>query len=194
MRKGERKKQPIGRKTAVSILISILIPTIFIFVMLIIFKLIWVLPFLLLGIIITAGIANRKRPDFFAALRKPRNEANLSIGLNPQFKPSSSARRSYMMLVRISRASGEQITINCSPFVIGRAPASDYCISDGFVSNRHLVIEYNADKKLCFATDVSTNGSYLNGVRMQNNICRPLQQGDTLQIAGLMFRVEYMHF
>ena len=148
----------------------VLIPVLFIVVLLIAFKLYWLLPFLLLLLIIAAGITNRLQPTFFAA------------------------RRSYMMLVSLSHGSSQQITINASPFVIGRAPESDFCISDNYVSNRHLVIEFVDEENRCYATDVSTNGSYLNSVRMQNNVRRPLCQGDTLQIAGLLFRVEYVHF
>lgn len=195
-KKATENKPAISRKAAVSILVTILVPVIFLFVLLIVFKLIWVVPFLLLIIIIIAGIANKKRPDFFRALRKPKNAPGSTIGTKPYtgFKPSSSVRRSYMMLVSINHGANQQITINSSPFVIGHASTSDFCISDSYVSNRHLVIEYVPEKKLCYATDVSLNGSYLNSVRMQNNVRRPLHHGDTLQIAGLMYRVEYVHF
>ena len=99
-----------------------------------------------------------------------------------------------MMLVGITNGLGQQITVNGSPFVIGRAPESDFCIADEYVSSRHLVIDYAAEENRCYATDVSSNGTYLNSVRMQNNVRRPLYQGDTLQIAGLLYRVEYVHF
>lgn len=192
--KDENKSRPIGRKIAVSILITVLIPAIFVFVLLFLFKLFWVIPFYLLAIIIAAGIVNRKRPEFFRALRKPKKPSLLDLPKPAEFSHSSAKRRAYMMLVSISNAANQQITINSSPFVIGRASTSDFCIADGYVSSRHLVIEFNPESKLCYATDVSTNGSYLNSVRMQNNVRRPLHHGDTLQIAGLMFRVEYVHF
>ena len=99
-----------------------------------------------------------------------------------------------MMLVGISQGVGQQIAVDTSPFVIGRAPESDYRIADNYVSGRHLVIEYDEDSNRCYATDVSSNGTSLNSVRMQNNVRRPLYQGDTLQIAGLLFRVEYVNF
>lgn len=182
------------RRDAVSVLILILAPTIFGIVLLIAFNLFWLLPVVLLLLIIAAGIAKKRRPDFFEALRKKKKKKLADVKLSDEFKPSSSARRSFMMLVGISNGAQEQITINSSPFVIGREPGSDYCMSDNYVSKRHLVIEYDAKDMLCYATDVSSNGSYLNSVRMQNNIRRPLRQGDTLQIAGIMFRVEYVHF
>lgn len=185
----------MSRRDAVSILILILAPVIFVVVLLIAFNLLWLLPVLLLVLIVAAGIANKKRPDFFAALRKKKKiKQEVVQKHSDEFKPSSSARRSFMMLVGISNGAREQVTVNSSPFVIGREAGSDYRISDNYVSKQHLVIEYNADDMLCYATDVSSNGSYLNSVRMQNNIRRPLHQGDTLQIAGHMFRVEYVHF
>lgn len=99
-----------------------------------------------------------------------------------------------MMLVGISQGVGQQIAVDTSPFVIGRAPESDYRIPDNYVSGRHLIIEYDESDNRCYATDVSSNGTSLNSVRMQNNVRRPLYQGDTLQIAGLLFRVEYVNF
>ena len=192
--KEKNTPEPIRKKTAVSILIVVLLPTLFAIILLIAFKAIWAIPFLLLLLIIAAGIVKKVRPDFFAALRRNRKEeAHFNMPAQTQFHPSS-ARRSYMMLVSISNTSGQQITINSSPFVIGRAPESDFCISDSYVSSRHLIIELDTNDNLCYVTDVSSNGTYLNSVRMQNNVRRPLHQGDTLQIAGLLFRVEYVHF
>ncbi len=194
--KDEKNKTAISKRTAVIVLICVLVPLVFALVLLIAFKQIWALPLVLLAVIIAAGIVYRKRPDFFAALKRPKKDPLApNINLSSEFHPSSSSRRSYMMLVSISHSTAtQQITVNSTPFIIGRAPESDFCIPDNYVSKRHLVIEYVADEKLCYATDVSSNGSYLNSVRMQNNIRRPLHQGDTLQIAGLLFRVEYVHF
>lgn len=191
--KEKKEKRPISKKTALSVLVMVLIPLLFIVVLLIAFKLIWVLPFLVLAVIIAIGITNRVRPDFFAALRKPKPD-NMPIHLDSAPKPSSPSTRSYMMLVSVSNGFGQSITVNASPFSIGRDPESDYCISDNYVSGRHLVIEFAAEENLCYATDYSSNGTYLNSVRMQNNVRRPLHSGDTLQIAGMLFRVEYVHF
>ena len=194
--KDDKNKPAISKRTAVSILICVLVPVIFVLVLLIAFNQIWALPLLLLAIIVAAGIVYRKRPDFFTVLKKPKKDPLApDIKLSSDFRPSSASRRSYMMLVSISHATAtQQITVNSTPFIIGRAPESDFCIPDNYVSKRHLVIEYVSAEKLCYATDVSSNGSYLNSVRMQNNVRRPLHQGDTLQIAGLLFRVEYVHF
>ena len=197
MHLSQKKKQdrtPISRKTAVSILVATLVPTLFVLVLLIAFRLIWAIPFLLLLVIVAAGITNRKRPDFFAALKKKKKaEEEIHLDLPTEFKPSSS-RRSYMMLVSISHAASQQITINSSPFIIGRDANSDFCISDDYVSHRHLIIDYDVEENTCFATDVSLKGSYLNSVRRDTNVRCQLHQGDTLQIAGLLFRVEYVHF
>ena len=192
--KEKNTSDPIRKKTAVSILIVVLLPTLFAIVLLIAFKAIWAIPFLLLLLVIAAGIVKKVRPDFFAALKSNKNK-EISIGLpsGSEFKPSPS-RRSYLVLVSISQGLGQQITVNSSPFVIGRAPESDFRIADNYVSNRHLIIEFETDDNKCYATDVSSNGTYLNSVRMQNNVRRPLYQGDTLQIAGLLYKVEYVHF
>ena len=183
----------MSKKTALSILVMVSVPLAFAVVLLIAFKQLWALPFLALVVLIAAGITNKLRPDFFSALRKPKPE-EIPIVVDPGVKPSSSSRRSYMMLVSVSQGFGQQITINASPFVIGRSPESDFCINDSYVSSRHLLIEFIPDENLCYATDTSSNGTYLNSVRMQNNVRRPLHQGDTLQIAGMLYRVEYVRF
>ena len=180
------------KRMAIGIVVAICVFLVFAFVILIAFGYAWLIPFLLLAAVIVVGIINRKRPELFAALRKEKPSDVLPVP-PPDFRPPSS-RRSYMMLVSLSHGSGQQITINSSPFIIGRAPDSDFCISDNYVSSRHLMIEYMPEEKICYVTDISTNGSYLNSVRLQNNVKRPLHQGDTLQIAGLLFRVEYVHF
>ena len=182
------------KRMTLGILLATIVFLVFAIILLLAFKLAWVIPFLLLALFIVFGIINRKHPEMLAALRKEKKSlVDMPVAQSGDFRPPSS-RRSYMMLVSLSHGSGQQITINSSPFIIGRAPDSDFCISDNYVSNRHLMIEYVPEEKLCYATDVSTNGSYLNSVRMQNNVKRPLHQGDTLQIAGLLFRVEYVHF
>ena len=192
---GNKKTDPstYTRRMALGIVLAIVVCLIFLVVILIAFGLAWLIPFLALATVIVLGIVNRKRPQLFAALRKPKPATDLAYVPAPDFRPSSS-RRSYMMLVSLSHGSRQQITINSSPFIIGRAADADFCISDNYVSNRHLMIEYVPEEKLCYVTDISTNGSYLNSVRLQNNVRRPLHQGDTLQIAGLLFRVEYVHF
>lgn len=196
MSQRNKRQKPVSRKAAVSVLIATLTPAVFICVLLIGFGYAWALPFLLLALILVAGLLHKSRPGFFAAL-KPGKKQRPDAGdvQSPVPTPSNaSSRRSYMMLVGLSHAGSRQITVNSSPFVIGRAQESDFCIPDSYVSSRHLVIDYYEGEGLCYATDVSTYGSYLNSVRMPANIPQPLRQSDTLQIAGLMFRVEYVHF
>ena len=192
--KTPQTRQPISKKTALSIMVIVLLPTLFIVILLIAFKKFWVLPFLLLLLVIAAGITWRVRPDFFSSLRKGHESAPMPGAVPPEPVSASPSRHTHMMLVAISQGVGQQIAVDTSPFVIGRAPESDYRISDSYVSGRHLVIEYEEDENRCYATDVSSNGTSLNSVRMQNNVRRPLYQGDTLQIAGLLFRVEYVNF
>ena len=192
----KRSKRPVSRKAAVSVLIATLVPALFISVLLVAFGYGWALPFVLLALILAAGILHKSRPDFFAALKIKKKKGDDPGAVEPPrpTSPSGSSRRSYMMLVPLSHMSSHQITINSSPFVIGRDQDSDFCIPDNYVSGRHLVIDYYEGEGLCYATDVSTYGSYLNSVRMPTNTPQPLHQSDTLQIAGLMFRVEYVHF
>lgn len=191
--RAQMARGPMSQKTAVSILVIALAPLLFILVLLIGFKAWWGIPFLAVAAAIALGLAKRLSPEFFEALRHKKEE-EIPIEKELDLKPATPSRRSYMMLVNLSHGIGQQITVNASPFVIGRASDSDFCISDSYVSSRHLVIEFNPEENICYATDYSSNGSYLNSVRMPNEVKRPLHQGDTLQIAGMLFRVEYVHF
>jgi hypothetical protein len=51
------------------------------------------------------------------------------------------------------------------PFVLGRAIACDLVIEDGRVSRRHLMLEPSPEGWT--AVDISTNGTWLDGVRIQ---------------------------
>ena len=63
-----------------------------------------------------------------------------------------------------------------------------------FISRRHLVIEYDELQKICYATDISTNGTYINGIRLKRNMRYELHQNDTLQISIESFSVEYAYY
>ena len=147
-----------------------------------------------LAAIVTLGVIRRKKPELFSALKKktdalPEDEDRLEA------PPShTESHRAYVMLIGLNASSPYRITINESPFVIGNSDDVNYKVRDEYVSKRHISIEYDPNSKERLVTDISRNGSFLNGQALQKGVKRPLRHGDTLQIGRIAFSVEFVHF
>ncbi|KAL2154773.1 hypothetical protein VTH82DRAFT_3449 [Thermothelomyces myriococcoides] len=78
--------------------------------------------------------------------------------------------------------------------LLGRHPTCDINVNHGDVSNRHCLffVENRNDEKVAVLTDLSRNGTYVNGARLQRNDKRELQEGDEISVtsasAGFIFR------
>ena len=189
-----RKLPPLNRKRAISLLLGIGIPVLFVFVWLALLTGgIAILPEIL-AIIVTLGIIKKKKPSFFSALRRNRGtEASLRLTQDPP-PDRAPSKRAYIMLVPLNAVNKDRIIVNESPFVIGCSPTASFQLDNPWVSRRHLTVEYNSDDKLCYVTDSSTNGTYLNSEKLASGVKKPLHQGDALQIAKIVFSVEYVHY
>jgi EAL domain-containing protein (putative c-di-GMP-specific phosphodiesterase class I) len=80
----------------------------------------------------------------------------------------------------------QQVTIRCSPFLIGRHGEGHLCLACRSVSNRHAELLL-ADASLWVRDLRSTNGTYVNGVRITG--AKELGPGDFLQFGKVAFRV-----
>ncbi len=90
------------------------------------------------------------------------------------------------------RLVGDSITFDLSAegeYVVGREAACDLPIPDATVSRRHatLIVREGA---LLIRDDGSTNGTYLNGARLEPSAKHTLQPGDKLQLGFVKLRVE----
>ena len=73
---------------------------------------------------------------------------------------------------------------------IGKAPTNDIVINDKTVSREHLVVFIDDDKNV-FITDLgSTNGTYVNGVRIEESV--KLETLDVLRVGNSL--VEWPQF
>ncbi|KAL2165120.1 hypothetical protein VTH06DRAFT_416 [Thermothelomyces fergusii] len=78
--------------------------------------------------------------------------------------------------------------------LLGRHPTCDIVVNHGDVSNRHCLffVENKNDEKVVVLTDLSRNGTYVNGARLQRNDRRELREGDEISVtkesAGFIFR------
>ncbi|MBR4443960.1 MAG: hypothetical protein IKS52_11915, partial [Clostridia bacterium] len=107
----------IPRGKAVALSIAVLVPTLFIIVVLFIFSPIAGLAGVLAAVV-AAGVMKNRKPQFFAALfPKKTIEPEPIEPLKPQ---RSSSQRTYMMLVGINAMNQQRVTVNESPFIIGR--------------------------------------------------------------------------
>jgi hypothetical protein len=86
----------------------------------------------------------------------------------------------------VRQSAGTAVPIIDSGLVIGRDPDSDLVVSGMEVSRRHAVLRRSPRGYVL--TDVSTNGSYVNGRRIDGS--RVLRAGDVIRIGEEEFRFE----
>jgi hypothetical protein len=86
----------------------------------------------------------------------------------------------------VACSTGVVVQIPDSGLVIGRAPDSDFVIPTKEVSRRHAVLR--ASRKRYVIRDVSTNGTFVNGRRVENSTM--LGMGDIIRIGSEEFRFE----
>lgn len=183
----------MNRKLALSYAVAGGILVFFILILLALFCLPLMLLALLL-LILGLGILKKRRPDFFAALRKPdQNPLPLSTGsTNSQKHPNP--RKTYLELIGVNASNRDTITVNKPRFVIGRNDGCDYKLDDPTISRRHAIIEYDENDKQCYIQSYGISGTVLNNQTLIKGVRYPLCQGDTLHFSSIMFTVEMAHF
>lgn len=105
----------------------------------------------------------------------------------------SRGRRGRAFLARISgRESGRVYALTASEAVIGRSSSSDIVIREDGVSRKHAKIVRDEDGTAKVIDLESTNGTYVNGLRVE---VEALREGDQLRVgltATFEFRYEYL--
>jgi hypothetical protein len=89
-------------------------------------------------------------------------------------------------LVRVGTGGGDVFSIGDGTAMIGRDRESDVVVSGAAVSRRHSIVRRSMRGYV--VTDVSRNGTYLNGRRVRG--ARVLRNGDVLRIGEEEFRFE----
>ena len=81
----------------------------------------------------------------------------------------------------ISNSDGQQYKITKTPYFIGRAPdKTNCCIRHNIMVSRiHACIVFYGEL-LCIRDNNSTNGTYLNGKKLNHEDIRPLSDGDII--------------
>lgn len=100
------------------------------------------------------------------------------------------------ILISTNTSRPYQILIDKENFIIGRDAGCDYVLPLGNeISRQHVCIYYNGETNEYSAMDMgSSNGTLLNGKRMQPNHTYPLHKDDTLAFAGIPFTVKSAYY
>ncbi|MDQ6932805.1 MAG: FHA domain-containing protein [Candidatus Eremiobacteraeota bacterium] len=102
---------------------------------------------------------------------------------NSVLEPSDARQR--VALEVNERSSVRRVDGYC-PFTIGRASGADVVLNDPAVSRVHARLDNEA--QTVFLTDLSSNGTYLNGERITDSL--ELRTGDTIDIG--LARITYL--
>ena len=149
---------------------------------------------ILLLIIIALGLLRKKRPELFALLRKKKPGSGFQTSTTDRPLTHGDAHHTYMMLIGLNATQKDRILVDASPFVVGRDSSCNAVLTDNYVGRRHLIIEYDREGGKRYVTDCSMNGSYLNSSRLPKGEKCPVQHGDTLQMGGTAFSIEFVNY
>jgi hypothetical protein len=107
--------------------------------------------------------------------------ANVPGAPRPPAPAPSGGPRLYVMT---GPRAGEMLGLRHG-FMIGAAPTSDFVIADGFASTHHAQIGMDAQGNCWIADLGSTNGTFVNGVRVSQ---KPLDHGVSVRIGSTEIR------
>ena len=100
----------------------------------------------------------------------------------------ASAYEGHRACLESSSKDREDIEIPYVPFLIGKhEEMNDYVLNYPTVSRLHLRVD-KKEKVYIFTDMNSTNGTTINGYKMEANETVSVKEGDTVQIAGLSYR------
>lgn len=92
-----------------------------------------------------------------------RSEAKVARLLKPRIVESTRVRLSPMNTLK---GFEKNLTIGNPILAIGKDKNNDLAISDAVISRQHCVLELDMERGAVYAIDCSTNGTYLNDVRL----------------------------
>jgi len=82
-------------------------------------------------------------------------------------------------------------TLGTGVVTLGRAPDNQLVLNDTKASSHHAEISQASDGQSYFITDLgSTNGTFVNGQSIDQNVARSLNTGDTVRIGDTTFTYE----
>ncbi len=127
------------------------------------------------------GITPEQEPEGEERLEEP----------GPAESADSEAVSGQAVGILTVRETGERFTIGSDGASIGRRFGNDIVLSDAYVSGQHAIIAFR-DGAFYLSDVGSTNGTLLNGVRLEPNVPIELSAGDEIRLGQLtlVFSVE----
>ena len=127
----------------------------------------------------------RGRGVHAAPYRSPAREAEKEVTVFLAGKADEPRRERILISQDLSRY--DTININRMPFVVGKIDTTcDFCIDNPVISRVHARFEEQTGT--IYLTDCdSTNGTYINGIRMEPNRRYPIREGDEIAMADLKY-------
>jgi FHA domain len=121
-------------------------------------------------------------------LRLPQESFVLHPALAGATRPRATAPGRLVVLQSAVLTVGEEFDLDSAPLTVGRGAQNDVSIEgDEFASARHVRVEPRRDG--VWVSDIgSTNGTYVNGVRIDRP--RKLVQGDVVRVGETELRFE----
>ena len=111
----------------------------------------------------------------------------IQIGQDPQ--PPKESNGAMTMRVVAGRDMLSFVILKAgSQTLIGRDESAELRLQDRAVSSRHAVVNYNKQGQLSIIDIGSTNGTFVNGRRIQNS---PLRDGDYVSIGDAALRISW---
>jgi pSer/pThr/pTyr-binding forkhead associated (FHA) protein len=104
-------------------------------------------------------------------------------------EPSAEEHDDELDAAGILRGSEGKIVIRSGTITVGRRPGNDVVLADAYASGQHATITCREAE--CTLTDLgSTNGTTVNGARLEANLPQLLVDGDEVQIGQTSYRFE----
>jgi len=127
-------------------------------------------------------LADPDHATLYAALPAPRFEAG---------------QEEWALIRYVGEPIGEVIPLQREQMTLGRASDSDLCLPEAEVSRHHAILELVLDAEgrgvVCVVDLGSTNGTYINGHRMDMaNDPRKLHPGDVLRVGNHAFKLKHL--
>ncbi len=100
------------------------------------------------------------------------------------------AERCHCLVVKKGLSRGRVVQFGAAPFIIGRTFPSNLLLDDAEISRRHCQFQVLADKAA--VTDLgSSNGTFLNGRRITEDVPQVLSDGACLDVGGYTLTYEF---
>jgi diguanylate cyclase (GGDEF)-like protein len=117
-----------------------------------------------------------------------KNQTSTNVSHTLEMKLEEARRKESSLVIILGKPLGQQFVLDYNNMVIGRQPDCDICIVDDSISRSHAEISKDHENKYT-ATDLdSTNGIYLNNIRINPKESVTLIDGDLLKVGNTILK------